>query len=148
MVGRLAKMLRLLGYDTFYSPDATVERLLKIASEGERTLLTRGHTEKRFPGITNIYSVESEAPPEQLREVVRRFDLDTQAALWTRCTLCNGAIEPVEKASVKSQVGPRIFDFYDEFFRCRTCGHIYWKGSHVERVIRNLKSVLAGREDG
>src|ERR1051325_5859301 len=128
MLGRLAKMLRLLGYDTLYSPDVTVERLLKIADESERIVLTRGQTEKRFPGVTNIDSVESEYPPEQLREVVRRFDLDTISGLWARCTLCNGTIEPARKASVSSQVSPPIFELYDEFFRCRTCGHIYWKG--------------------
>lgn len=136
-------MLRLLGYDTLYSSDMTGAHLQEVAGDTERMVLTRGQTEKRFPGATNVYSVRSEHPPEQLREVVRRFELDTKSGLWTRCTLCNGGIERAEKASVKSQVGPRLFELYDEFFRCQGCGHIYWKGSHTERVLKNLASLLA-----
>jgi uncharacterized protein len=143
MLGRLAKMLRLLGYDTLYLRDMTVARLLEIAGEAGRVVLTRGQTEKRFPGVGKVYSVRSEYPAGQLREVVRRFELDTKSGLWTRCTLCNGEIEPVEKASVKSQVKPRVFDLYHEFFRCQNCGHIYWKGSHTERILKNLASLLA-----
>lgn len=143
MLGRLARMLRPLGYDTLYSSDMTVARLLEIAGETERTVLTRGQTEKRFPGLNNVYRVQSEYPPEQLREVVQRFHLNTKSGLWTRCTLCNGSIERVEKASVKSQVGPRLFELYDEFFQCQGCGHIYWKGSHAERILKNLASLLA-----
>lgn len=143
MLGRLAKVLRLLGYDTLYSPDMTVERLLKAARETERMVLTRGQVEKRFPGVKNVYSVRSEHPPDQLREVVHRFQLDTKSGLWTRCTLCNGRIEPAEKVSVKSQVGPRVFQLYNEFFRCQACGHIYWKGSHADRILKNLSSLLA-----
>ena len=143
MLGRLAKMLRLLGYDTLYSPDMTVERLLKAAAESERMVLTRGQAEKRFPGVNNVYSVRSERPAEQLREVVGTFELDAKSGLWTRCTLCNGAIERAEKTSVKSQVGPRIFQLYNEFFRCQACGHIYWKGSHTDRILKNLSSLLA-----
>jgi len=141
MLGRLARMLRLLGYDTLYSPDMTVARLRE--ADAERMVLTRGQTEKRFPGATNVYRVRSKHPPEQLREVVERFGLDTKSGLWTRCTLCNGSIERVEKASVKSRVGPRLFQLYDEFFRCQGCGHVYWKGSHIERVLKNLTSLLA-----
>jgi uncharacterized protein len=143
MLGRPAKMLRLLGYDTLYSPDMTVARLLEAAGEAGRVVLTCGQSEKRFPAVRNVYSVCSEYPAEQLREVVQRFDLDTKSGLWTRCTLCNGEIEPVEKTSVKSQVKPRVFDLYNEFFRCQDCGQIYWKGSHTERILKNLASLLA-----
>jgi uncharacterized protein with PIN domain len=143
MLGRLARMLRLLGYDTLYSPDMTVARLLEIAAGRERVVLTRGQAENRFPGLNNVYRVQSEYPPEQLREVVQRFQLDTKSGLWTRCTLCNGSIEPAAKASVKSQIGPRLFELYDEFFRCQGCGHVYWKGSHAERILKNLASLLA-----
>ena len=136
-------MLRLLGYDTLYSPEMTVERLLQGAAESERIVLTRGQAEKRFPGAKNVYSVRSEHPPEQLREVVGRFELDAKSGLWTRCTLCNGMIEPAEKAALESQVGPRIFQLYNEFFRCQACGHLYWKGSHTDRILKNLSSLLA-----
>lgn len=142
MLGRLARMLRLLGYDTKYSPNVTPAELQAVAREEKRVLLTRGQAEKRFPGLTNILSVRSENAAEQLREVVQHFRLDARSGLWTRCTLCNAVIEKVEKAAVASLVEPKIFGLYEEFFRCAGCGHVYWKGSHVERILRNLESII------
>jgi uncharacterized protein with PIN domain len=142
MLGRLAKLLRLLGYDTLYARNMSTAQLLEIARQGTRIVLTRGDVDKRFPGLGNVHSLRSENPPEQLRELVQRFSLDTHSALWTRCTLCNSRIERVEKGDVESRVDPKVFEIYAEFFRCTGCGHIYWRGSHVERILRNLASLL------
>jgi hypothetical protein len=142
MLGRLARMLRLLGYDTLYSPQMTSAKLLEIARSGHRLILTRGDAQKRFPGITEILSLRSESPPQQLREVVERFQLDTRAGLWTRCTLCNAPIEKAQKPAIESQVDPKVFRLYEEFYRCVGCGHVYWRGSHVERIVQNLSRIL------
>ena len=142
MLGRLAKMLRLLGYDTLYSPNVTTVELSEIAGRGERVVLTRGTIEKRFSRVGDAFRVESEHAPEQLREVVERFRLDTRAGLWTRCTLCNAMIERVDKAAIQGIVAPRVFQVYVEFYRCSGCGHVYWCGSHVERILRNLETLL------
>jgi uncharacterized protein with PIN domain len=142
MLGRLAKLLRLLGYDTLYARDMSTAQLLEIARQSTRVALTRGDAQKRFPDVSNVYSLRSENPPEQLRELVERFGLDTHSALWTRCTLCNSRIERVEKGDVESGVDPKVFRIYAEFFRCAGCGHIYWRGTHVERILRKLASLL------
>jgi hypothetical protein len=145
MLGRLARMLRLLGYDTLYAND--MAQLLAIGRSGERVVLTRGETAQRFPHLDNVLSLKSEYPPEQLRELVERLGLDTRSGLWTRCTLCNAPIERVEKADVKGLVEAKIFQLYEEFYRCAGCGHVYWRGSHVERILRNLEGLL-GRSFG
>jgi uncharacterized protein len=145
MIGRLARMLRLLGYDTFYQPELKPAALAEIARRESRIILTRGDTRLRFPGATNIFSVKSEYPPEQLREVVAEFSLDTKSGLWTRCTACNGDITPAAKDEIKDLVKPKVYEFYSEFFRCAGCGRVYWHGSHVERILKNLSLVL-GRE--
>jgi uncharacterized protein with PIN domain len=142
MLGRLAKMLRLLGYDTLYANDMTPAQLLGMARSGDRVLLTRGETAQRFPHLDKVLSLKSEYPPEQLREVVERLGLDTRSGLWTRCTFCNAPIERVEKAGVEALVEAKIFRLYDEFYRCAGCGHVYWRGSHVDRILRNLEFVL------
>jgi hypothetical protein len=142
MLGRLARMLRLLGYDTLYVNDITAAQLLAIGRSGARVVLTRGETGQRFPHLDNLLSLKSEHAPEQLREVVERLGLDTRAGLWSRCTLCNAPIERVEKAAVEASVKPKIFRLYEEFYRCAGCGHIYWRGSHVDRILRNLGFVL------
>ena len=142
MLGRLAKMLRLLGYDTLYANDMTPAQLLGMARSGDRVLLTRGETAQRFPHLDKVLSLKSEYPPEQVREVVERLGLDTCSGLWTRCTLCNAPIERVEKAGVEALVEAKIFRLYNEFYRCAGCGHVYWRGSHVDRILRNLEFVL------
>ena len=147
MLGRLSRMLRVLGYDTLYAPDMTTARLREIARTEGRAVLTRGDARKRFPEMQGVFSLSSEYPPEQLREVVSKFKLDTQAGLWTRCTLCNGTIERVDKAEVEPQVEESIFKLYNQFFRCVGCGHIYWRGSHVERILRNLALLLKRSEE-
>ena len=142
MLGRLARMLRLLGYDTLYANNTTPAQLLAIGQSGARVVLTRGETAKRFPCLKNVLSLKSEYPPEQLREVVERFALDTHAGVWTRCTICNARVERVDKATVEELVEAKIFRLYEEFYRCTGCSHIYWRGSHVERILRNLAVVL------
>jgi len=142
MLGRLARMLRLLGYDTCYANDVTAAQLLAMARGGERLILTRGETAKRFPHLDKVVSLKSEYPPQQLRELVERLGLDTRSGLWTRCTLCNAPIERVEKAAVEALVEAKIFQLYEEFYRCTGCGHVYWQGSHVDRILRNLGALL------
>jgi len=142
MLGRLARMLRLLGYDTYYAKDMTAAQLLALGQSGERMVLTRGETARRFPHLDKVLSLKSEYPAQQLRELVERLGLDTRSGLWTRCTLCNAPIERVEKAVVEALVEAKIFQLYEEFYRCTGCGHVYWKGSHVERILRNLGSLL------
>lgn len=145
MLGRLARLLRLLGYDTEYSPAMTTPQLQEIARRGDRVVLTRGRAEKRFPDLRNVFSVKSENAPEQLREVVEHFRLDAHTGLWTRCTLCNGTIERVERAALAGLVPPKVFEVYEEFYHCVGCGHVYWQGSHVERILNNLAPVLGPR---
>ena len=142
MLGRLARMLRLLGYDTYYANDMTAAQLLALGRSGERVILTRGETAQRFPHLDKVLSLKSEYPPQQLREVVERLGLDTRSGLWTRCTLCNAPIEGVEKAGVEALVEAKIFQLYEDFYRCTGCGHVYWHGSHVDRILRNLEFVL------
>ncbi len=141
-------MLRLLGYDTLYSLDTTTAQLNEMARRGERVVLTRGVLQKRFPHVSNVFRVGSEYAPEQLREVVERFHLDTRTGLWTRCTLCNAAIERLDKVAVQHAVAPKVFQIYSEFFRCSGCGHVYWRGSHVERITRNLRILLGEGDTG
>lgn len=145
MIGRLERMLRLLGYDTLYGPELDPADLAELARCENRIILTRGETRLRFSGATNVFSIRSECPPEQLREVVAEFSLDPKSGLWTRCTVCNGSISPAAKGEIKELVKPRVYELYSEFYRCAGCGRVYWRGSHVERILKNLSLVL-GRE--
>ena len=97
MMGRLARMLRLMGYDTIYSPQLDPAGLAEAARREDRIILTQGETRQRFPQVPKIFSVGSKYPAEQLREAVKEFSLDPRAGLCTRCAVCNGAITGVVK---------------------------------------------------
>ena len=145
MLGRLARMLRLLGYDTLYHSELQPAGLEDLAGREDRIILTRGDSRLRFSGATDVFSIRSEDPPEQLREVVNEFSLDPKSGLWSRCTLCNGLISSAAKEEIKDLVKPVVFEIYSDFYRCADCGRVYWHGSHVERILKNLSAVL-GKE--
>jgi uncharacterized protein with PIN domain len=142
MLGRLAKMLRLLGYDTLFARDLSALQLKDLARREGRIILTRGDVRRRFYESEDVLRLRSEYAPEQLREVVEHFGLDVRSGLWTRCTLCNAAITRVEKMHIQPFVKPRVYELYEDFYQCIGCRHVYWRGSHVERILKNLSAIL------
>ena len=135
MLGRLAKYLRFLGYDTYYpNGDMSDNELLRIAREEERVLLTRDKELAMRGGVL----IESDDYREQFRFVVERFNLKTDNAL-TRCSVCNTVLVKVDRSYVKDSVPPHVYDTHDEFYQCPQCGRVYWWGSHTEKIIMFLK---------
>lgn len=142
MLGRLARLLRLLGYDTVYARDLTPQQLEELARPEGRVILTCGRIERRFSNPAGIVALTAYDTSQQLREIVERLKLDTHSGFLTRCTLCNTLLSPVEKEQVRKEVPPRAFEAYAEFFRCAGCGQVYWRGSHVERMEKKLVEIL------
>lgn len=141
-LGRLAALLRLLGFDALYRNDFQDEELAEIASSDERILLTRDHRLLMRKTVERGYWVRSLEPEEQVREVVRRFQLAGCIQPFRRCPRCNTLLEPVEKEAILDRLQPLTRQYYDEFHRCPGCGQIYWKGSHYERIRAWLDRVL------
>jgi uncharacterized protein with PIN domain len=143
MLGRLAKWLRILGYDTIYDGHIPTRELIRISNDEGRVFLTRNSklTEKGKP--TDFFVIRSENYREQISEVVNRFQLDTSGGLFTRCTLCNIEILPAAKESVKDLVPEKPYGTFNEFFQCPECKRVYWSGTHTENTIRRLKEILS-----
>jgi len=141
-LGRLARYLRMLGFDTLWSNDADDEKLAHISQQQTRTLLTRDQGLLKRKDVTRGYWVRSTAPREQLREVLERFDLYRAAAPFTRCMACNGVLRPAILDEVKERLPPRTARYYHEFWQCEGCARVYWEGSHVRRMETLLLEVL------
>lgn len=141
MLGTLAKWLRLVGYDVAYSRDADDDDLVRRAVREDRILLTRDNIlAKRRLLRGRCVFVEGEKSAEQLREVLRKLSLRVEPGdIFTRCIMCNGEIETVDKLSVKDMVPPYVYRTQKTFGRCRSCGKIYWRGTHVDHVTTALK---------
>jgi uncharacterized protein with PIN domain len=146
-LGRLARHLRMLGFDTWYRPDAGDAELAAVSHDEDRILLTRDRGLLRRGIVVRGRLVRSDRPSEQLREVVARYGLAASARPFTRCVRCGESLEAVAREEVLDRLEPLTKRYYDAFARCRGCGRIYWAGSHHARMSRIVESVvgLAGR---
>ena len=141
-VGRLARLLRLLGFDAAYIPDADDPTLARISREQQRILLTRDRGLLARREVTHGVYIRSDQPVEQIVEVMRRLDLRRSIRPFTRCLRCSTPLEWVDKAEVLDELEPLTQRFYDDFRRCPSCRRIYWAGTHYERLSRLLDEIL------
>jgi uncharacterized protein with PIN domain len=133
-LGKLARLLRMLGVDTLYRNDYDDPEIVDISLNQHRIILTRDRGILKRTVVTHGYYVKSNTPKEQLREVIRRFDLADQINPFHRCIACNGILTPVNKEDVLSELPPKTSTYFEEFHQCNSCGKIYWKGSHYQRM--------------
>jgi hypothetical protein len=143
-LGRLAAYLRMLGFDTLYPDDYRDEELARLANAEQRILLTRDTGLLKRNAVTYGYYVRETDPERQLVEVVKVFDLAQMMEPFHRCLHCNGILEPVDKAEIRDQLLPNTAQYYEEFGRCQSCGKIFWKGSHYQRMQAMIERVLRG----
>jgi len=142
MLGKLAKWLRMLGYDTVYSRSLANDEFLGLADEG-RILLSRNTklVGKAAPG--RLIFVEANDPKVQLHSVVRLLGLEPDPdKFFSRCTVCNGLLEPAEPRDVVERVPDHIWTLHNSFSECKACGKVYWEGSHIERSRLEIQRLL------
>ncbi len=141
-LGKLARLLRLLGFDSLYRNDYTDDTLAEISSTEGRILLTRDSGLLKRRVMTHGYWIRRREPQEQLREVVLRFDLARSVAPFSRCLDCNGLLEEVAKEEVLDRLQPSTRRDFREFWLCRGCSKVYWKGSHYQRMRDRISWIL------
>jgi hypothetical protein len=141
-LGRLAAYLRLLGFDTLYRNDYGDAELAALSADEDRTLLSRDVGLLKHGIVRRGCFLRATEPGRQLAEVVARFRLAARARPFTRCLRCNTPLRRVDKDRVSSMVPPRARERFEEYSLCTTCGRVYWKGSHYERMRRLLDTVL------
>lgn len=140
MLGKLAKWLRMLGYDTIYIGGADDDDLVRIAVREDRVLLTRDNKlcGRRMVRKRCVF-VDWGTTSQQVRQVFKQLGLrlDPQM-LFTRCTVCNSDITPLAKSEVKDRVPPYVYNTQDQYGYCGACDKIYWRGTHVQHVLEAL----------
>lgn len=136
-LARLARHLRLMGYDTVWGQETTDEELARLSREENRWLLTRDralHDSHVASGGRGHYVLATE-PDEQLREVIGRWELKQWLKPFTRCLDCNSVLLPTKAHHVIERVARSIVEAHEDFFLCSRCERVYWKGSHYDRMI-------------
>ena len=143
-LGKLARMLRMFGFDAAWSGAAEDEELARTARQQARIILTRDRGRLKRRVVTHGYLVRATDPREQLSEVFRRFDLAGSARLFGRCMRCNEPLAAMDRHEAAPLVPPVVAGQYTEFSRCPRCARVFWKGSHWERMKKLAAEVLCG----
>jgi uncharacterized protein with PIN domain len=141
-LGKLARYLRMLGFDTLYRNDYSDEEIIEIAREQKRIILTRDKLLLRSPRVNHGYYVRAIEKHGQLKEVVAKFDLYSRFKSFTRCMTCNTELLSKSKESIYDRVDPDIYNCFSEFFFCPACDKVFWKGSHFERMERIILDMI------
>jgi uncharacterized protein with PIN domain/sulfur carrier protein ThiS len=142
-LGRLARLLRLAGFDSLYSNGWDDGELSRISRREARILLTRDRGLLMRAEVTHGYCVRSACPPEQLREVLARFDLNSRLEPFSLCLVCNRKLERLSRRRAKARVPEKVARSYRRFRVCPRCGRVYWRGTHWESMRRLLAGALS-----
>jgi hypothetical protein len=146
-VGKLARWLRMVGYDTLFISGLDDNQLIRIALKEDRTLLTRDTQimKRRIVTIGRLKAlfVEDDDPREQLRQVVRVMGLNCREKQFTRCLECNSLLLPQSKEEIRELVPPYVFKTQDQFMQCPDCHRIYWRGTHWHRMKGEIEKLVS-----
>jgi uncharacterized protein with PIN domain len=135
-LGRLARYLRMLGFDTLYRNEAEDAELATCARDEQRILLTRDRGLLKRNEVTRGLWIRATQPRRQLGEVVERLHLEGAIRPFGRCTQCNHELEPVSKEAILHRLKPRTREHYQRFWTCPGCDRVYWRGSHFAHMRR------------
>jgi hypothetical protein len=142
-LGRLARYLRMLGFDTLYSNRFGDLELVRISCAERRILLTRDRGVLKHSAVTHGYWVRETDSRRQAEEIVRRFDLAHSVHPLTRCMVCNQPLKAVSIDEVRDRVPPGTLEWRDQFRECTGCGRVYWRGSHCRRMKRWIEQLAS-----
>lgn len=145
MLARLARWLRVLGWDTTFQPELADPDLVLLANEQRRILLTRDRHLLRELKPHRSHEVRSDDPLEQLRDVVLSLRLPPPPELFTRCTVCNSPLsDPLSPGEREALLPPDVRDLPGPARHCPGCGRNYWPGSHARRMRAAIDATLPG----
>ena len=138
-LGRLARWLRILGFDTVYFSSDNKGTLIVQALREDRIIVTRSKA-KREELKKKSVEIASNELKAQLKEVIKALNIKIdEKRMFTRCTLCNEPLVEVEKEEVKGLVPEYVYKTKSLFMKCPACNKIYWQGSHRGRVKEVIK---------
>ncbi len=141
-LGKLARHLRLLGFDSVYKKVFPDSEILQIALREKRIVLTRDIGLLKNKRLTHGYWLHSADPQRQIKEVLKRFDLELKVRPFQRCLECNGRIVKVAKKRIIHLLAADTRTYFRQFYLCRACEKVYWQGSHYDRLKKLVDSCL------
>ena len=147
-VGKLAKWLRIMGYDTvFFNAEDDSNMITTALAEG-RVILTRDTQIMKRRVVTNgqlkAILIESDEPEQQMQQVITTLNLNCHYGPFTICLECNQPLQERSKQQVKDLVPPYVFQTQSQFMECPACHRIYWRGTHWQAMTKKLERFIKG----
>jgi uncharacterized protein len=140
-LGKLAKYLRLSGFDTLYNIEFNDDKIIALSKSDKRLILTRDKGLLKNKLVTHGYWIRSQHPEYQMKEVIIRFDLKSLIRPFTRCLVCNGILSPVSKEDIADKLLAKTKQYYSDYKKCFVCNRIYWEGSHFSRMKNFIENI-------
>ncbi len=137
-VGKLAPLLRMMGYDTFFDNELRDKEIVLLAHEQKRVVLSRDRALLKHGLIEFGRLIRSQKSDEQLKEVTAFFGLNCEM-IYTRCMRCNHLLREVKKEQIVHRLEPKTKKYFYRFSICHGCDRIYWPGSHWEKLNKLMK---------
>ncbi len=144
-LGKLARRLRLLGFDCLYRIDFSDDEIVRLALAEGRVILTRDRGILKQRRVDKGYLVNSDYVEVQLQMTLERYRCFDLIEPLRRCAICNGLTEAVDKTAIQHRLLPKTARYYETFHRCRECRQLYWQGSHYARLKCWINGVIAGQ---
>ncbi len=146
-VGKLAKWLRMMGYDARFFNGDNDSRMVRTALDEGRVLLTRDTqvVKRRVVTTGQLRGIllASDNPEQQIRQVFEALELDCVRP-FTICLECNQPLEERRREEVRELVPPYVFKTQSQFVQCPACHRIYWRGTHWQAMTRRLEGFSQG----
>jgi uncharacterized protein with PIN domain len=141
-VGKLAKWLRMMGYDTLFFNGSNDSRMIAIALAEGRVVLTKDTQIMKRGVITKgrlkAILPQSDEPELQMHQIIDSLNLDCQFKPFSICLECNQPLEEKSKEQVKCLVPSYVFQTQNQYMQCPRCHRIYWRGTHWHRMKEKL----------
>ena len=142
MLGKLAKWLKILGFDALFFSKIEDDELLTIARKEGRILLTKDTGLIQQAKDVETLFLESEEWQDQVQQVLEHFNLREKVSPHTRCIDCNVVLKNLPKKNAKNLVSAFVFDKADSFALCPNCGRVFWRGTHFKDMEAKIQEIL------
>jgi uncharacterized protein with PIN domain len=142
-LGKLARYLRFLGFDTFFAEPISDCDLMRLASSQKRFLLTRDShlTSKSHP--FGILLIRQDDPLTQLKFTISSLNpIINPATLFSRCSRCNEVCDMISGEEAEGKTFPFVLKTQKLISKCPSCGRLYWKGTHYQKLLKKLRVVI------
>ena len=147
-MGKLAKWLRMMGYDALFFEGSSDSHMIATALAENRVILTRDTQVMRRRVVTSgrlrAILIQSDEPEQQMRQVMDTLKLDCQFQPFSICLECNQPLLERSKEEVKDLVPPYVFQTQSQYMECSACHRIYWRGTHWQAMTRKLEHLVKG----